>query len=75
MKFLCCLESNSVNSCFEHATYQSQIVDSNLLPEVINQFFFAVTKDIPALSVTALNRLRMSLDPVPTEFVVNSADV
>ena len=75
MKSLCHLENKCTESCFEHATYQSQVVDFSRLPEVINKFFVEVTNSIPALDVSALNKLRQNLDPVPDEYVVSVIDV
>ena len=75
MKTICRFNRHSSNDCFVHILYQSNTVNSSDLPDTINKYLGEVTQNIPVLDHTLLDSLRYSLEQIPSEYIVDVADV
>ena len=74
IKKICRLNSK-VHDTFSNITFDGHVVDKEVLPEVINNFFTSVTSHITPLDSDRLNIIRQSLEIVPDEFIVSELDV
>jgi hypothetical protein len=55
-------------------THDTEIVESCLLPDVINKYL-NISRDVPPLEASTINNLQSKLGVLPDEFVVHVEDV
>ena len=74
LKTICKL-NNKVDSVFDTITRCDEIVPTTHLPDVLNDFFVSVGNGLPALDLSRLAQMRLSLGPVPDKYIVDPLEV
>ena len=69
------LDSGSTSDCFVNLTCDGQNIHSDVLPEVLNNFFVSVTADVLPLDLAELDNLRARLCDIPDCFIVSEYSV
>jgi len=76
LKGICKLNSKPDCAFGDNITYCGEIVSDSHLPEIINNFFVSIGRELPALDLTKLDELRNSMGTtVPDKYIVDTMDV